>query len=114
MPHRSFLFLGAQSVGRRPLVQLLVLDRADCANLRVVTAELAGVVEDGMDVKARRLGAPCQFSKPQDELLLKVIGELVLRTEEDDATLGDLRWPCQPPVSIPRHTGWDVTCERAY
>lgn len=91
MPLRSRLFLGAQSVGRLPPVQLAALDRADCADLGVVPAELTGVVEDGVDVKPGRLGASCQLSEPQDELLLKVVGELVLRAEEDDATLGDFR-----------------------
>lgn len=40
-------------------------------------------------MKPRGLRTPCQFSEPQDELLLEVIGELVLSTEKDHATLRD-------------------------
>lgn len=74
MPLGGALLLGAERVGDVLPVELLVLDRADGADLGVVAAQLALRVEDGVDVKARGRRSARQLAQPQDELLLEVVG----------------------------------------
>jgi hypothetical protein len=74
-------------------VDLLVLDRADSADFRVVTAKLTLRVQNGVDMKRIGGGASRELSKTVNELLLELIGEFVLGTEEDDTAFGD--WGCQ-------------------
>lgn len=76
-------------VGRRLLVELLKLLGADDANLEVVAAEVTLRVEDGVDVEAGSLWSARELTEPEDQLLLEFVGEVVLGTEENNATLGD-------------------------
>ncbi len=89
MPAGAGLLLGAELVGLRLAVELAVLDRANGADLRVVAAQLALRVEDGVDVQARRRRPARQLAQPEDERLLQLIGQVVLGAEEDDAALRD-------------------------
>lgn len=89
VPLGAVLLLGAELIGCLPLVQLAMLDRADCGDLLVVTAQLTRVVEDGVDVESRCLWTTRQFSEAQYEFLLEVIREAVLGAEEDHPALGD-------------------------
>lgn len=93
MPLGTALLLGAQCVRRWFLgVELLVLDRADGADLGVTPPQLALGVENGVDVKPRRSRPPRQFTKTQDKLLLEIVGQAILGAEENDATLRN--WFC--------------------
>lgn len=93
MPLRVHLLLEADllaagvGVGNSQVLELL---RADGANLGIITSQLEAVVQERVDVQGRRLGPAGELTQAQDELLLKVVGELVLGTEEYDTTLGDL------------------------
>jgi hypothetical protein len=89
VPLRRVLALGAQLVLGGLGVELLVLDGADGADLRVLAAELALRVEDGVDVEGVCGGAACELAETADELLLQLVGEVVLGAEEDDAALRD-------------------------
>lgn len=90
VPLRVVLLLEADALlALGQAVQVLELGRGDGADLGVVAAQLAGVVQQGVDVERRRLGTPGQLAEAQDELLLEVVGEVVLGTEEDDAALRD-------------------------
>jgi hypothetical protein len=50
---------------------------------------LASSVADRVDVQARGRGLARQLAETVDQLLLQVIGQVVLGTEEDDTTLGN-------------------------
>jgi len=50
---------------------------------------LTGGIADGVDVQARGLGLAGKLAEAVYELLLQVIGQVVLRPEEDNAALGD-------------------------
>jgi hypothetical protein len=70
-------------------VELLGLLRRDDADLVVTAAVLTGGIADGVDVQARGLGLAGKLAEAVYELLLQVIGQVVLRPEEDNAALGD-------------------------
>lgn len=91
VPLSSALVLGAQSllVGLR--LELAKLDGTDGANLGIASSQLPLRVQDWMDMQPRGSGPSGQLSKAQDELLLKVVGQLVLSSEEDHTTLRDWR-----------------------
>jgi hypothetical protein len=89
VPRRRRLLLRVDAFLARRLVECLVLHRADGADLRVAAAELALRVEQRVDVQARGRGLAGQRAEALDELLLQVVGQAVLRAEEDDAALGD-------------------------
>lgn len=91
VPPGSPLLLGTQLVLLRLAVELLVLDRADRADLGVVAAAFALRVQQRVDVQSRGGGTTSQLSEADDELLLQFVGEVVLGAEEDDAALGDCR-----------------------
>lgn len=73
----------------RLAVELCVLLGADGADLEVVAAKLALRIEQRVDVQRGAGRTTRQLSKPEDELLLEIIREVVLGAEEDDAALGD-------------------------
>lgn len=58
-------------------------------NFSICNAKLRGVVQYGMNVESRRLGLAGKLTHPLYELFLKVIGEIVLGAEKDDAALRD-------------------------
>lgn len=91
MPLSRLLFLGAQLFGFSPLVELVMLDGADGADLGIAATELTLRVEDGVDMQARRLRPASEFAESENQFLLQIIGEIVLRTEEDNTSLGDYR-----------------------
>lgn len=70
-------------------IEFLGLLRGDDANLVVLAAVLASSIADGVDVQARGCGLARQLAQTVNELLLKVVGQVVLSTEEDDTALGD-------------------------
>lgn len=102
MPLAAVLLLGAELTLCLPFLQLAVLDRADGGDFLVVATELPRVVEDRVDVKPRGLRTPCQLSEPQDELLLEIVGESVLGTEEHHSALRDYYSTCQRLQTLPR------------
>lgn len=83
------LLLWAQRVSLSVLVVLLMLDRADGANLGVAAAELALRIEKGMNVQTGRLRSSSQLAESEDQFLLQIIGEVILCSEEDDSPLRD-------------------------
>lgn len=105
VPLGAGLLLGADLVGRVLAVELLVLHGADGADLRVLAAELALRVEDGVNVQARSLGSAGELAEAQDKLFLQVIGEVVLGAEEDYPTLGDCKGKARL-VSFEVFCGW--------
>jgi hypothetical protein len=107
VPLGGALLLGTETLVGRGTVVLLVLDRADGADLGVVAAEFPLRVEQGVDVQTGCRGAPGELAETQDQRLLQLVGEAVLGTEEDDAALGDgngevaeelVRVGCREPV----------------
>jgi hypothetical protein len=64
-----------------------VLDGTDGADFRVAAAKLALRVQEGVDMKSRCCGPAAKLSQTEDELLLQVVGQVILRAEEDDAAL---------------------------
>lgn len=87
MPLRSRLLLGAQPVNGFFLVVLFPLDGADDANLGVVAAELPARVEQRVDVQARLGRAAGEPTEAFNQLLLQVIGQVILRTEDNNTAL---------------------------
>ena len=71
-----------------PIV-LVVLHGADGADLRILAAQVPIRVEHGVDVQTRRRRATGELAETQDELLLQVVCEVVLGTEEDYTSLRD-------------------------
>jgi hypothetical protein len=71
------------------LVEFVMLDGTDGADLRVTAAQLSLRVQDRMDMELGRLGLSRQLPETLDQLFLDVVIELVLLPEEDDPALGD-------------------------
>lgn len=90
VPLRGVLLLVGKLIGEVVMtVELPVLDRRDGGDFGVVAAEFALGVEDGVDVQAGGGRAAGELTQAEDELFLKVVGEVVLGAEEDDAAAGD-------------------------
>lgn len=49
-----------------------------------------GIVDDGVNVDSRACGPTSQFTQAQDKFLLQFVGQGVLLSEENDASLADL------------------------
>jgi hypothetical protein len=87
VPLCAALLLGAEVLGGHLGVELFVLDGADGADLRIVATQLAFRVENGMDVQPRRRRPAGKLTKPKNQLLLQLVGQVILSPEEDDAAL---------------------------
>lgn len=89
MPLCVVLLLEADAIGAGLCAdtEVLELDRRNGADLGVVTAQVTARVKKGVDMKRGILGTTRQLAQTQHELLLDVICEVVLGTEEDYATL---------------------------
>ena len=61
------------------------------ADLIVANAELGGSIENGVNVEGRCLWLPTELAESLDKKFLKIIRQVVLGAEKDDATLGDCR-----------------------
>lgn len=79
-----------------PLVGLVLVPEhlaprhaADVADLVVPDAELGRRVEHRVDVQRRARRLAREQAEPLYERLLQLVGEVVLRAEEDHAALGD-------------------------
>ena len=70
-------------------IQLAVLHRRDDADLIVLAATVPRGVDDGVDMQARRRGLARELAEPLHQLLLQIVGDVVLLTEEDDAAARD-------------------------
>lgn len=89
MPLGTALLLGAERLRGSLGIELLVLDRADGADLGIVATQLAFRIEDWVNMEPRSGRAPRQFTETQNKLLLLLVGQAILSTEEDDAALRD-------------------------
>jgi len=89
VPLGAALLLDTERLGNGLGVVLLVLDRADGADLRVIAAQLPLRVKERMDMETGGGRAPGQLAEPQDQLLLEIVGEAILGTEKNNATLRD-------------------------
>ena len=69
------------------LEHLLARKRADCGDFCVTNTELVGVVEHWVNMESRVFRLSTKQTQLVDELFLEGVGEIVLRTEEDYATL---------------------------
>lgn len=90
MPLRASLLLRTRKLLKIGLVVLLLLDGADGANFQVVAAEdLTLGIEKRVDMKTTSLRPARELTKPEDELLLQFVGEVILSAEEDNSSLRD-------------------------
>ena len=90
MPLRRGLLFGAEPVHSILLVELVDLDGGDGANLRVTAAELSLTVQNWMNMQAGgRWALARHLAKAENQLLLQVVGEVILCTEENDTALRD-------------------------
>jgi hypothetical protein len=71
------------------LEDLLASLRADSADLGVLDAKLGGVVEHRMDVQSRSWWFLRELAETIYKLLLQIVGEIVLRAEEDNTAARD-------------------------
>lgn len=55
----------------------------------VANTELGSIVEDGVDVEGRVAGFARELTEAVDEMLLQIVCQVVLGTEEDNAALRD-------------------------
>ncbi len=72
-------------------VQLAVLHGRDDADFVVPAAAVAPRVDDGVDVQARRRGLARELAESLHQLLLQVVCDVVLLSEEDYAAARDWR-----------------------
>lgn len=77
-----------------------MLNGTDGADLRIIASKLPFRVQNRVNMKTGRLRPSGKLAKANNKLLLQVIGEVVLRTEEDDTALRDCckyvsAWPRQ-------------------
>ena len=86
----------SRTEGSLGLVPEEILSRAsgfisgDNVEIKVLVAVELG---KGMDVECRRFGFSCEQTQSVGQLLLKLVGEICLGTEEDDASARDwCRW----------------------
>ena len=92
MPLGRALLLGAETVLDVLPVELAGLDRRDGADLGVAASKLTLAVKNGVNVQARCGRALARdLTKSQDQLLLEVVGEVILGTEENDTPLRDFK-----------------------
>jgi hypothetical protein len=89
---QALLLLAGEEVGEAALVHLARLLGADNADLVVAAAEPAARVADRVDVQPRRRGLARERAQALRQLLLQLVGQVVLRAEEDDAALRDWEW----------------------
>lgn len=68
-------------------IDLLILHRANDADLIVASANFAVRVDDGMNVQLRRRRLSRKLTQALCQLLLQSIVDLVLGTEEDNSSL---------------------------
>ena len=82
----ALLLLDEQAV---PAVDLLGLLGRNDANLIVLASELPARVGDGMDVQLGRGRLAAELTEALHKLLLEIVGDVVLLTEENHTTAGD-------------------------
>lgn len=69
--------------------ELLALQRGYGADIVVTVTEFACTVQDRVDVQGGRRGLAAQFPEALNEYLLQVVGQVVLLSEEYNASLAD-------------------------
>jgi hypothetical protein len=89
VPLCACLLLLAQSIQFWLLVDLFELLARDGRDLRITSSEFTFRVQDWVDVKSRGLGLAGKLSKSVNQCLLDVVGQIVLCSEEHDATFRD-------------------------
>lgn len=88
VPLSAALLLRTKRLRHRLGVELLVLNGADGADFEIVATQLPLRVENRVDVEARGRRPSGELSEPQNQLLLELVGQVVLGTEENDTALG--------------------------
>jgi hypothetical protein len=89
MPASLRALLAVCKIQELVLVDLLGLLRADDTNLIVTATKATTGVDHGVDMQFRGFWFARKFTQALDELLLKVIVDVILLAEEDYSTLRD-------------------------
>lgn len=97
----------AEGAAKAARIQLLGLLRRDDTNLVIfLDIVLPTGVVDGVDMQLGSGRLAAELAESLDELLLDLVCDIVLLTEEDDATLGDCAcWVSRYPGICSFRTG---------